>query len=237
MILSRRNFAWTCPYCGHDTTITSANREADRAVFNIQSRGSMHLLDSERIVCPNPSCERMSITAELHLYGFTGTENGSLGHLDTWRLVPQSAAKVFPGYIPEQIRGDYEEACKIVNLSPRASASMSRRCLQGMIRDFFSIKDKPTLNQEIQAIEENVDPQTWKAIDSVRGMGNIGAHMEKDVNLIIDVDPSEAEQLIWLIESLMKDWYINKHERDVRLEEIVTMSESKQEQRNSSDAS
>jgi Domain of unknown function (DUF4145) len=31
------------------------------------------------------------------------------------------------------------------------------------------------------ALEEKVDPQTWDAIDSVRKIGNIGAHMEADI--------------------------------------------------------
>lgn len=197
----------------------------------------MHLLDSEYIVCPNPSCQNMSLKVDLHLYGPNKQHSwGSMGLLATWRLVPQSAAKAFPEYVPEQIRGDYEEACKIVGLSPRASASMSRRCIQGMIRDFFDVTDKSTLYQEIQAIEEKVEPQTWKAIDSVRGMSNIGAHMEKDVDLIIEVDPGEAEQLIWLIELLMKDWYINSHDREERLKDIVAMNEAKQEQRSSGGA-
>lgn len=40
--------------------------------------------------------------------------------------------------------------------------------------------------------------------------------MEKDVNLIIDIDPGEARLLIELIESLIKEWYIDKHERKKR---------------------
>ena len=66
------------------------------------------------------------------------------------------------------------------------------------------------LIDEIEAIEDKVDPLTWKAIDAVRSVGNIGAHMEKDINVIVDVDPDEAAQLISLIEILIKDWYITR---------------------------
>jgi len=48
------------------------------------------------------------------------------------------------------------------------------------------------LFDEVAELEGKVDAKTWQAIDSVRHVGNIGAHMEKDVNLIIDVDPEEA---------------------------------------------
>jgi hypothetical protein len=47
-----------------------------------------------------------------------------------------------PDYIPEQIKDDYYEACSILNLSPKASATLARRCLQGMIRDFWGITKK-----------------------------------------------------------------------------------------------
>ncbi|WP_372445280.1 hypothetical protein [Clostridium estertheticum] len=41
-----------------------------------------------------------------------------------------------------------------------------------------------------------MDPLTWEAIDAVRTIGNIGAHMEKDINQIVDVESSEAALLI-----------------------------------------
>ena len=103
--------------------------------------------------------------------------------LFTWVLIPQSDAHVLPDYVPRAIVEDYNEACAIRALSPKASATLARRCLQGMIRDFWGIK-KDTLCQEVVALKEKVPPKTWEAIDVVRSMGNIGAHMEKDINVI-----------------------------------------------------
>jgi hypothetical protein len=119
------------------------------------------------------------------------SEGGSfkLGKVfEEWLLRPSSLALVFPDYVPAPIRQDYEEACKIRNLSPKASATLSRRCLQGIIRDFKGIVKK-RLVDEIDALRDEVDPDTWAAIDAVRQIGNIGAHMEKDINEIIDVEP------------------------------------------------
>ena len=53
--------------------------------------------------------------------------------------MPESDAKPQPEFIPEAIRQDYREACRIRDLSPKASATLARRCLQGMIRDFCAI--------------------------------------------------------------------------------------------------
>jgi hypothetical protein len=88
---------------------------------------------------------------------------------------------------------------------------------------------KARLVDEIEAIKDKVDPLTWQAIDAVRHIGNIGAHMEKDINLIIDVDPQEAGLLIGLIEMLIKDWYIVRHEREEQLRAVVKLSDDKKQ--------
>jgi len=44
---------------------------------------------------------------------------------------------------------------------------------------------------------------------------------------IIDVEPAEAEQLIWLVETLLRDWYIAKFERTQRLKELEAIAASK----------
>ena len=113
--------------------------------------------------------------------------------LKSWNLIPSpSKAKMFPRYISKAIRKDYEEAYLIKDMSPKVSATLSRRCIQGMIRDFWKVK-KSTLFEEIEAIKNKIEPQTLLAIDSVREVINIGAHMQMDVNLIIEIHPKEAK--------------------------------------------
>lgn len=218
-------FHWTCPYCGRDTTIIYVSG-GGRGL----SGGSLGLLHAEvtSVECPNPECQGVQITFQLSKGKNVGTYSGTkpTEFIREWTLIPPSAAKAFPSYIPEQIRADYQEACLLVQPSPKASATMSRRCLQGMIHDFHGIA-KARLKDEIDALEGIVEPDVWEAIDSVRQVGNIGAHMEKDVNLIIDVEPEEANLLIWLIEHLMKQWYINREERKKKLAEIRALPEAK----------
>src|SRR5690606_24945700 len=88
-----------------------------------------------------------------------------------WTLLPESEAKVMPDYVPKPIVEDYQEACRIRYLSPKASATLARRCLQGMIRDFHKIS-KATLKQEIDALETIVTKDVWDAIHAVRSVGN-----------------------------------------------------------------
>jgi hypothetical protein len=135
-----------------------------------------------------------------------------------------------PDFVPVPIRSDYEEACAIVELSPKAAATLARRALQGMIRDFHGVS-RGTLFAEIEAIKDLVDPLTWKAIDSVRSVGNIGAHMEKDINVIVDVEPNEALQLISLVELLVKDWYVARSVRQEQLAALVELAQAKEAQK------
>ena len=85
----------------------------------------------------------------------------------------------------------------------------------------------PRLYDEVEALRDKTDALTWEAIDSVRKIGNIGAHMEQDINVIVDVEPNEAQKLIELIELLIKDWYMTRHEREERLRSIVEIRNAK----------
>ena len=95
-----------------------------------------------------------------------------------------------------------------------------------MLRDFWKVKPG-RLVDEIDAIQTQVDPVTWQAIDALRKLGNIGAHMEKDINLIVDVDPNEADLLIELVETLIAEWYIARHERASRMSALVAAAAAK----------
>lgn len=180
------------------------------------------LIKIEFYKCPKCNKSNIKITA----IGSQFPEN-----LEHW-FFPDSKAKQFPDYVPKQIKEDYEEAFKILHISPKASATLSRRCLQGMIRNKWKITDK-TLNAEINALQNIIAPDLWNAINSLRQLGNIGAHMEKDVNTIVNIDKDEAGKLIKLIEIIIKDWYIVPYERAILLEDINNINLDKQNKRKS----
>lgn len=228
--------SWKCPYCNQVATITSSDTSEFTHTIQVTNAVGIDRIIGQFIVCPNDKCKKYA----LHVLLASTKINNITGSRDIekrkkfWQLIPPSKAKAFPGYIPQPILDDYEEACLILDDSPKASATLSRRCIQGMIRDFWKIK-KPTgytglwrLVEEIEAIRDKVDPLTWRAIDAIRKIGNIGAHMEVDINVIVDVDPSEANKLVELIELLIADWYINKHEREIQLADITKIADKKE---------
>ena len=221
------SFSYNCPWCNHDSTVANDNYSTETHGFFDKIRSVHMSLWTEVTICPNPKCRQVAINASLSRAKNPTPDNMRTSvTLKSWNLLPQSSAKTFPDYIPKPIRDDYEEACAIKDLSPKASATLSRRCLQGIIRDFWGVKGG-SLFAEVNQLSGKIDLETWDAIDAVRKIGNIGAHMEKDINLVVDVDPEEASLLIGLIETLLEDWYIAKEKRKNHLQKIIAVSVAK----------
>jgi hypothetical protein len=65
----------------------------------------------------------------------------------------------------------------------------------------------------------------------VREIGNIGAHMGKDVDLIVEIDDDEAQVLIDLIEMLFADWYIERETRKRRFAGPLAIAEAKRSEK------
>jgi hypothetical protein len=233
-------FNWNCPDCFHPQVVTDENYFA--AASNIENGegalGSVRL-DVTSILCLNPKCRKLYLSALLGQKKLLPNGNWTIGaRLHEWRLLPESQAKPQPDYIPLPLREDYFEACRIRDLSPKASATLARRCLQGMIRDFCGIS-KGRLIDEIRELRKLVNEEhaprgvtheSVDAIDHVRSIGNIGAHMESDVNLIIEIDPDEAQALIGLIEMLFVEWYVERKARRDRFVRIAAIGAEKKQQ-------
>ncbi len=214
-----------CPYCSHHATLNATDVFRYYQYINVnKSACGLIGIVIDAFTCPNKDCRQLKLKVLLK----SATQYGDEGQIvrNEWQLLPQSEAKVMPDYVPQPIVEDYYEACKIKDLSPKASATLARRCLQGMIRDFHGIS-KNTLNEEIQALEDIVPSDVWTSIDAVRKVGNIGAHMKKDIDIIVNVEPEEAQLLLSLIEQLVDDWYVTRQDRKLRAEKIQALAVSK----------
>lgn len=235
------NFNWTCPHCQRPQVVTRTNFFQHAApIYNPSGHFGRVGLRVVSITCQNTDCGKM--TLDLYLLV---RQDHSQGHyewgdvLQSWTLIPESAAKPQPDYVPKAIVEDYVEACRIRDLSPKASATLARRCLQGMIRDFCGIS-KARLIDEIKELRTQIDEnraprgvthESVDAIDAVREIGNIGAHMEKSVDVIVEIDDNEAQVLIELIEILFEDWYVERETRKRRFAGPLAIAEAKREEK------
>ena len=111
--------------------------------------------------------------------------------------------------IPDYLRKDFIEASLIMTLSPKASAALSRRCLQSILREKANIK-KGNLDKEIQQAVEHLPSHIADAIDAVRQIGNFAAHPMKSESTgeIVDVEAGEAQWNLDVLESLFDFYYV-----------------------------
>ena len=212
-------YLWFCPFCNKEQTVTEERRQATVADLTIDNADGPRRLVVKFLICPDPACRKFSLTASLHGLEQVGARSYTGKLLKTWALVPPSRARTFPVTLPQQILEDYQEACLTVEVSPKVSAALSRRCLSEMLRDFWQAQPG-SLNDEFRQIRSMVDPLTWETIESVRKNGMIAARMETEGAEVLDADPVEAKLLIGLIETLIEDWYVTRKDRKKRLEEI-----------------
>ncbi len=221
-----------CLHCGCNISVEEQSTE--KKIWDdpiLQNNLGNYYLVANSIVCPNNECKKLSLEVIIKQLERTISNDINWIEKHKFQLLPDSIAKPFPEYVPEAIRKDYQDACRILNITPTASAALSRRCLQGMIRNCFQITGK-NLYSEINALKDKVTSPVWEAINTARKLGNIGAHMV-DVGLIADVTEGEAELLVALNEMLIRKWYIAEHNDDEilrKINSIITSIEERKKQ-------
>lgn len=84
-----------------------------------------------------------------------------------------------------------------------------------------------TLHSELVAVEDKCDPDLYAAMMAVKSIGNIGAHPEQDISLIVEVEPGEPKTLLDLIHLLDREWYVARAERASRIAKVQALGASK----------
>lgn len=147
--------------------------------------------------------------------------HGGLVEVDIQAWPKDPARAKLPADVPQNLREDFREACLILNDSPKASAALSRRCLQQILRDNAGVKPGD-LFDEIQQVLDSKTLPTYLAepLDAVRHIGNFAAHPIKSKNTgeVIEVEPGEAEWLLDILEGLF-DFYFVQPEKFKRNKE------------------
>jgi len=113
--------------------------------------------------------------------------------------------------VPKSIREDYNEACFVLADSAKASAALSRRCLQTILREHAKVK-RQDLSKEIDEVLASKQLPTHLAddIDAIRNYGNFAAHPVKSTSSgeIVDVEPGEAEWNLDVLEGLFDFYFV-----------------------------
>ncbi|WP_205408419.1 DUF4145 domain-containing protein [Xanthomonas arboricola] len=154
-----------------------------------------------------PSCEAVIVYMQ-----FGTVRGGDTGLVLSNRereivLYPQAnEAREVSIDIPDPYRQDLIEARAVLELSPKASAALSRRLLQRVLREKLAIQGKD-LSKEIDQFISAGSAPTYllDAVDAIRHIGNLAAHPLKfqQSGDIADVEPGEAEWTLNVAEALL----------------------------------
>jgi Domain of unknown function (DUF4145) len=93
----------------------------------------------------------------------------------------------------------------------KASAALSRRCVQAVLRDKAETTKKDLFEQIEEVINSGKVPShIVDDLHAVRNIGNFAAHPMKSTNTgeIIDVEPGEAEWNLDVLESLFDFYFV-----------------------------
>src|SRR5438552_3849897 len=107
--------------------------------------------------------------------------------------------------IPPEYAKEFEEAFQVLAISPNASAAVSRRCLQRLLREKAGVSSGDLSNEIQQVLDvKQLPTHLAEAIDAVRAIGNFGAHPIKSSQsgVIVDVELGEAEWDLDVLEGL-----------------------------------
>lgn len=169
----------------------------------------------ERYECPNPECGKLILYLVLgseehigigfHSQGFDNVKQSVMVH-------PKgSNRRPVPSEVPTMLADDYNGACLVLPDSAEASAALSRRCLQNLLREKAGVKHTELADEIQQVIDSGTLPSHLiDVIDAVRNVGNFGAHpiKSKKTGEILPVEPQEAEWNLDVLEAFFDFYFV-----------------------------
>lgn len=170
------------------------------------------------MMCPNSECGKHILKFARGKSGRDLHVNGNSQNLITSKIEKEdiiypmvSSRPKAATEVDNHIAQDFNEACLVLSLSPKASAALSRRCLQNILREKAGVTHGNLVKEIEQVINDGKTPSyITENIDAIRNIGNFAAHPSKDraSGEIIDVDPGEADWLLDVLEMLFDFYYV-----------------------------
>lgn len=192
-----------CPHCQKTVTFDSSDaiyldekhHWTSTTMMTSSGNDTVYIYSSR---CPNGACKKPIVVAKIK----TKDE-------EIIRLVhPFNIVRTVPPEVPKDIGDDFLEASSVLAISEKASAALSRRCLQNLLsQNGFSGK---TLSNQIDAALPKLPTDLAENVDAIRNIGNFAAHPTKiqSTGIIVDVESGEASWNLEVLEGLFDFFYV-----------------------------
>lgn len=122
-----------------------------------------------------------------------------------------ASARPLPAEVTDPYRTDFGEAVAVLPISAKASAALSRRNLQAVLRDKAGTTSKDLFDQIEEVIASGKLPShIADGLHAARNIGNFAAHeiKSKITGSIVDVETGEAEWNLDVLESLFDFYFV-----------------------------
>jgi hypothetical protein len=199
-----------CPHCA-----TSFHEDFAESFIPTKAKGHT-AYKTRHTVCPE--CKKPIILFGIPQVRHEPDHNPIIFHI--WQLIYPEGSNRPPvsDEVPADITEDYAEAARVLPYSAKASAALSRRCLQAVLRAAgYTQKD---LAKQIDALlaEEHtrkaLPTSIHMTVDSIRNFGNFSAHPITDQTTlqVVEVEPHEAEHSLDILDALFDHYYVRPAE-------------------------
>ena len=222
-----------CPHCLKTIHVT----ERIQSILSLHSAGTAlvayaghdgrHHWWLEKIICP--ACDEFILTVVFsndRVEHIRGQSRSSFPDAATEQKIPvrprHTGRSPVPAEVPDEFKRDYQEACLVLADSSNASAALSRRCLQFILREKLGAQGKDLYNEIDWTIKSgNLPSSIIELLDVPRKIGNRAAHPTlSDAGMIVDVEPWEAEWCLEVIEALYDHIFVIPARNRERLERL-----------------
>ena len=183
----------------------------------VPGRGNFHWI-CELTICPN--CKEPIIVLSARESYLTPPHDRRVIYPINSRRIDVSCE------VPDDLRNDFVEAALVLEISPKASAALSRRVLQSiLVEQGYQGRD---LSKQVEAVLNETDPNRAlplairRKVDAIRNFGNFSAHPITDLTTlhVIDVDPEEAEWCLEIVTALLEHYFVQPAEDKRKLDDL-----------------
>jgi len=206
-----------CPHCKTGVSVTFRNQ----IFWSRQVQGGVLAWQTKSGDCPE--CRNAIIYLEFGAQT-TAVQQPIISQVHESRLInPLSSQRPCPPEVPSDITKDFTEAALVLPLSAQASAALSRRCLQHLLKKYGGAKKKDLADQIQEVIVSNQLPSSLSSqLDAIRNIGNFAAHPQKSTSSgeILSVEPQEAEWNLDVLEELFDHFFVKPAKAEQRKIEL-----------------
>lgn len=209
-----------CPYCA--TTVYIDWRKSAFPVPSSDDKDDRGGYEIQYGFCPE--CEKLIILLQHGLV--SGYDRGFwIDNIDEESMIyPRyTASRKLDPFIPLKYAQLFRESEEVNNISPRASATLSRYLLQMLLHEELHIH-KRDLEGEIKELENrsNIPANLITMLQIMRRVANFGAHPKKSTNSneIVEVEAGESAVMLDLLEEVFDYIFVKPKQQELFLKGI-----------------